>query len=80
MSIEPYTLDDFGYDIASVEFDEEGDPVVLWRVTSNMEEEGDDVLDSAIGLGDTGEGVVFVSITNRYTSIFCNFVVPIQLI
>src|SRR5688572_28277262 len=37
LALEPYSLNTLGYDIASVRFDEDGDPEVLWRITAGME-------------------------------------------
>ncbi len=73
LSFAPYPTESFGYDIASVEFDEDGDPVVLWRVTENMDQE-DDAINSTIGLGVEGEGVVVVSVVYVYDPFFTNFV------
>lgn len=70
----PYPSTNFGFDIASVVFDEDGDPEILWRVTENMaQEEG--AINSTTGLGDEGEGVVVVSVTYTYEPFFTNFVV-----
>ena len=75
LSLAPYPVNDtFGYDIASVEFDEDGDPVILWRVTENMGQE-DDAINSTIGLGVEGEGVVVVSVVYTYEPYFSSFVV-----
>lgn len=74
LSLEPYPTATFGYDVTSVEFDEDGDPVILWRVTDNMAED-DDAVDSTTGLGDEGEGVVVVSVVYQYVPYFSNFVV-----
>lgn len=72
LAFDPYPTDSFGYDIASVEFDENNDPVVLWRVTENMDQ-NDDPIDSTIGLGAEGEGVVVVSVVYVYEPFFTNF-------
>lgn len=75
LALAPYPVNDtFGYDIASVEFDADGDPVILWRVTENMGQE-DDAINSTIGLGVEGEGVVVVSVVYNYEPFFSNFVV-----
>jgi Flp pilus assembly protein TadG len=74
LAFAPYPVDAFGYDIASVEFDEEGDPVILWRVTENMDQ-GDAAIESTSGLGVEGEGVVVVSVVYEYEPFFSNFVV-----
>ena len=74
LAIEPYPKDSFGYDVASVEFDEEQDPLILWRVTENMDPD-DVAIDSTVGLGVQGEGVVVVSVVYEYVPFFSNFVV-----
>lgn len=74
LALAPYPTTSFGYDIASVEFDEDGDPIVLWRVTENMDQ-GDSAIDSTIGLGEEGEGTVVVSVVYSYVPYFSNFIV-----
>ena len=74
LALAPYSTEAFGYDIASVEFDEDGYPVVLWRETFNMEAD-DAAVDSSTGLGVEGEGVVIVSVVYAYEPFFSNFVV-----
>ena len=74
MAFSPYSPVPFGYDIASVEFDENADPVILWRSSANMNE-SDDAIDSTIGLGEEGDGVVVVSVQYNYKPYFSNFVV-----
>ncbi len=74
MAFEPYSTATFGYDIASVEFDEDGEPVVLWRVTENMDP-NDDAVASTEDIGSPGEGVVVVTSIYKYTPFFSHFVV-----
>ncbi len=73
LSLQPYSTAEFGYDIASVEFDDVGDPIILWRVTVNMEAD-ENAIEAARGLGDEGEGVVVVGVNYRYIPFFSNFV------
>ncbi len=73
LSIRPFSLENFGYDIISVEFDEDENPFVLWRTSTNVEED-DGVLEDTIGLGDAGEGVLVVTVVNRYEPFFSNLV------
>ncbi len=74
LAFEPYSTATFGYDIASVEFDEDGEPVVLWRVTENMDP-NDDAIDSTEIIGSPGDGVVVVTSIYKYTPFFSHFVV-----
>lgn len=76
MALQPYdnSNNSFGYDIIGVEFDENEDPVEIWRVTENMTE-GAALISRAEGLGREGEGVIIVSVVYRYTPFFTNFVV-----
>ena len=74
LAFEPYSTATFGYDIASVEFDEDGEPVVLWRVTENMDP-NDDAVDSTEIIGEPGDGVVVVTSIYKYTPFFSHFVV-----
>ncbi len=76
LALEPYASRNgsYGYDVVSVQFDEDDDPEVLWRVTENMIAD-EEIIDRADGLGEEGEGVVIVSVTYQYTPFFTNFVV-----
>ncbi|MCB1531005.1 MAG: pilus assembly protein [Rhodospirillales bacterium] len=74
MALEPYPTGTFGYDIASIEFDEDGDPVVLWRVTQGMPA-NDTAVASTAGFAEEGEGLVVVSVAYEYTPFFADFVV-----
>ncbi len=74
LAIEPYSKTPFGYDIASVQFDSDGDPVVLWRVTRNMVE-NDAAIDSTEAIGVAGDGIVVVTAAYDYKPFFSNFIV-----
>ena len=74
LSLEPYSTGPLAYDIASVQFDENGDPLTLWRRTFNMTAE-EAPIDATIGLGGEGEGVVVVSVTYSYIPFFNNFLI-----
>lgn len=74
LAFEPYPITTFGYDIISVQFDEDGDPVVLWRITENMPP-NNAALASADGLVAEGDGLVIVSVRYIYDPFFTNFVV-----
>lgn len=74
LAIEPYSTVPFGYDIVSVEFDDDGQPVVLWRITENMDE-NDTAVQSTVGLGGEGEGIIVVTTSYQFRPYFANFVV-----
>jgi len=74
LAYEPYDTGNFGYDIVSIEFDDDGDPVVLWRVTENMQPNNAAVA-STEGLGAAGDGIVVVSTEYGYVPYFSHFVV-----
>lgn len=74
LAIDPYSRLPFGYDIVSVQFDTDGEPVVLWRVTNNTEE-NDDAVDSTEGLGPAGDGLIIVTTTYAFKPFFSHFVV-----
>lgn len=74
LALEPFSTATMGYDIVSVEFDEDEDPVVLWRMTSNMAE-NDAAVESTDPIAEEGNGVVIVSVAYRYTPFFSNFIV-----
>lgn len=74
LAFEPYTKEPFGYDIASIRFDADGNPQVLWRVTHNMAG-NDAAIDSTRGLGVEGDGLVVVTANYTYDPYFTHFVV-----
>ncbi|MES2729102.1 MAG: TadE/TadG family type IV pilus assembly protein [Pseudomonadota bacterium] len=64
LSFQPYASGTMGIDIASVEFDDQERPVVLWRETRNMAP-NQAAVSSVQGLGEEGDGLIIVTI--RYT-------------
>lgn len=74
MALEPNALDNFGYEIVSVKFDGDGDPVVQWRMIDNMAENAD-ALASVVGFGAEGEGLVIVTVEYQYNPFFTHFIV-----
>jgi len=73
MAFDPYQTESYGFDIVSVQFDDDGDAVQLWRVTNNMSPNLN-ALSDAQGLGDPGEGVIVVSVGYRYEPFFSKYV------
>jgi Flp pilus assembly protein TadG len=74
LAFDPYTSVPFGYDIVSVQFDDDGEPEVLWRVTNNAQQ-NDAAVASTEGLGGPGDGIVIVTAVYNYNPYFSNFVV-----
>ncbi len=76
LALRPYasSLDEFGVDIASIEFDEDGQPAVLWRDTQGMDPDTGAV-ERSTGLGVDGEGVVVVTVLYDYEPTFGNYVI-----
>lgn len=72
LAIEPYSSRPFGYDIASIEFDDGGDPEILWRVTRGTSP-NDSAVQSTEGIGSPGDGVIVVTAAYRYTPYFYKF-------
>lgn len=74
LAFEPYSPVPFGYDIVSIQFEDDGDPAVLWRITENTVE-NDEAVSSTENLGAAGDGIMVVTATYRYETYFTNFVV-----
>ena len=74
LAFDPYSSAPFGYDIVSVQFDEDGEPEVLWRVTENAAQ-NDVAVESSSALGGPGDGVVIVTAVYNYEPYFTKFVV-----
>lgn len=74
MAIEPYDTDPYGYDIVSVLYDEDGLPVVKWRVTQNMLP-NDEAIDSVVDtLELINQGLVIVTTEYTYRPYFAEFI------
>jgi len=69
---QPYDLNNFGIDIASVEFDSKKKPVVLWRETRSMTP-NDAAVNSLVGVGEEGDGMVVVSVQYKYAPVFAKY-------
>ena len=74
LAMEPIAPENLGYDIASVQFDDDENPVVQWRLTNNMAPNEDAVTSTEL-IADAGEGVVIVSVAYTYTPFFSHFIV-----
>lgn len=73
LAIDPYDKTPFGYDIASIQFDSSGRPIVLWRVAYNTED-NDAAVASTRGLGAAGDGMIVVTTTYKYNPLFSRLV------
>lgn len=69
LAVEPYSLEEMGVDIVSLEYDDNDEPQVVWRETRNMDE-NDDAVDRAVGLGVEGDGALVVTVQYIYNPIF----------
>lgn len=69
LAYQPHGTSDFGIDIVSIEFDENGDPLILWRETINMQP-NQNAVDSTAGLSPEGEGIIIVSVNYDYQPLF----------
>lgn len=72
LAFEPYAPTGFGIDIVSVEFDENSDPVILWRETRDMLP-NNNALASVAGLAPEGEGMIIVTVQYSYLPAFSKF-------
>lgn len=70
LAYEPYGLNNYGIDIASLRFDASSNPVVIWRVTRDMAPNATAV-QSTRGLGlPEGEGMIIVTVKYNYIPFF----------
>lgn len=76
LAMQPYVTsnDGFGIDIVSVQFDDDDEPVALWRETRNMAPDAD-LVDKTTGLGTEGGGAVAISMVFDYRPTFGNVVI-----
>jgi Flp pilus assembly protein TadG len=72
LAYEPFSLNEFGIDIASVEFDSNRVPQILWRETRDMPPNSD-AITNVNGIGDEGEGMVIVTVRYTYTPFFARY-------
>lgn len=71
LAYEPYGLNGFGIDVASIRFDQNQRPVVLWRVTRDMLPNSGAV-QSVNGLAPEGEGMIIATIRYSYRPLFAS--------
>ena len=69
---QPFLLNGFGIDVASIQFDSAKHPQVLWRQTQNMSPNTAAVA-SVDGIGASGEGMVIVTVQYTYHPIFMGY-------
>ena len=69
---DPYPLSDFAIDIASVQFDNNKRPVVLWRQTRSMSP-NNSAVDSLNGIGTPGDGMIIVTVQYTYKPLFTHY-------
>lgn len=74
LALMPFPTDSFGIDIASIQFDSGGAPVILWRETRNMSP-NDVAVDSTSAIGAPGEGVLVVTVQYRFEPMFSGHVI-----
>jgi Flp pilus assembly protein TadG len=74
LALMPYPTASFGIDIASIQFDEDGAPVVLWRVTRNMAA-NDVAVESSEAIGAPGEGVLIVTVQYQFEPTFSGHII-----
>ena len=72
LAFEPYGTAYYGVDIVSIEFDNTGKPIVLWRETQNMSPNANAV-SSVTGMATNGEGVIIVTVVYKYIPKFAHF-------
>ena len=73
LALNPYPRDSFGIDVASIRYDEDNEPELIWRETRGMEPNANAEL-RAVGLGVEGEGVLVVSVHYVYEPNFSGFI------
>lgn len=74
LALNPMPTDTFGVDIVSIEFDDDENPVIVWRDTRNMAPLAD-VFTRVESLAQAGEGVLVVTIEYDFQPVFAGFVI-----
>ena len=74
LALLPMDVSSYGVDIVSIRFDNNSDPVIVWRQTQGMAPLAD-VLDRVDNLAEPGNGVVVVTVQYLFEPIFAGFVV-----
>lgn len=72
LAYDPFGLNGFGIDIASVEFDSRKNAKVLWRQTQAMSPNNTAVT-SLNGVGAEGEGMIVVTVQYTYKPLFAHY-------
>lgn len=74
LAYQPFNDTTYGIDIVSMRFDQDGDPIIIWRETRNMEPM-DDVMERVESLADPNTGVIVVAARYTFEPIFAGFIV-----
>ena len=74
LALDPYSTETMGFDIVSIQYDVNNNPLEVWRYTVNMTPNNDGITRS-IGLGTHGDGALAVTITYNYTPPISSFIV-----
>jgi Flp pilus assembly protein TadG len=79
ISMWPYSVDTYEYNMTSFEFDDDGSAEIVWEESSGLSMDGDITADLD-DLGSPGEGVVVVVTRYVYQPFFTGFIIgPIEM-
>lgn len=75
LALVPFDTTSYGYDIISLEFDENGQAEMpaLWRQTSGNMAANDGFVNALTGLGSPGEGLIVVQVSFEYEPLFSGY-------
>lgn len=74
LALDPYSTQTLGFDITSIQYDQNNNPQEAWHYTVNMAH-NDDGLNRSVGLGVNGDGALSVAVTYIYTPPISSFVI-----
>jgi Flp pilus assembly protein TadG len=72
LALVPFDAASYGYDVISVEFDDNGQAKMppLWRETGGTMSADDGFVNSLAGLGESGSGLIVVRVQYKYEPVF----------
>ncbi len=74
LAFDPMDTTNYGIDIISVRFDEDGDPLIEWRETQNMPPLSN-IEGRVASLSDDNSGVVVVAVSYLFEPLFAGFII-----
>lgn len=75
LAMAPFPTDSLVIDVASIEYDSDDDPQILWQEDSTGATGDPDLVDKTVGLGVDGDGAIVVQVSYEYDPLFSGLII-----